>query len=97
MTEKEKIDFVKEATQVRWKIGKIPATLDLNNLLIPNRDEDKPNTLWNVFNVVQEKFVRGGVNYTSNNGRKTGLKGLNNIISVNNINTRLWEIAEQYS
>lgn len=96
MTEKEKIDFVKEATQVRWKIGKIPATLDLNNLLIPNRDEDKPNTLWNVFNVVQEKFVRGGVNYTSNNGRKTGLKGLNNIISVNNINTRLWEIAEQY-
>lgn len=94
MSEKEKINFVKDATQVRWKIGEVPATLDLNSLLIPNRDEDKNNTLWNVFNVVQEKFVRGGVSYISNNGRKTGLKSLNNIISINSINTQLWEIAE---
>ncbi len=61
-----------------------------------NREEDKPNTLWNVFNVVQEKFVRGGIQYTSNGGRKTGLKSLNNIMNVNTVNTKLWEIAEQY-
>jgi acyl-CoA reductase-like NAD-dependent aldehyde dehydrogenase len=49
-----------------------------------------------VFNVVQEKFVRGGVQYNTNNGRKAGLKGLSNIIAVNQINTKLWELAEQY-
>jgi hypothetical protein len=49
-----------------------------------------------VFNVVQEKFVRGGVQYSSNNGRKTGLKSLNNIMAVNQVNTKLWELAEQY-
>lgn len=96
MSENEKMDFVKQATQVRWKVGKLPATLDLNSLLTPNREEDKPNTLWNVFNVVQEKFVRGGIQYTSNGGRKTGLKSLNNIMNVNTVNTKLWEIAEQY-
>lgn len=97
MSDREKLEFAKDATQVRWKVGKIPASLDLNTLLIPNREDDKPNTLWNVFNVVQEKFVRGGVEYTSNNGRKTGIKSLSNIMTINNINTKLWEIAEQYS
>ena len=50
---------------------------------------------WQVFNVVQEKFVRGGVNYTSNNGKRTGLRGLNNIMVVNEVNTKLWELAEE--
>jgi hypothetical protein len=49
-----------------------------------------------VFNVVQEKFVRGGVKYTSNNGKRTELKGLKNIMAVNQVNTKLWELAELY-
>jgi hypothetical protein len=96
MTEDDKISFVKESTKLRWKIGSVPSTIDLNKILEPNRDEDKGNSLWSVFNVVQEKFVRGGVQYNTNNGRKAGLKGLSNIIAVNQINTKLWELAEQY-
>jgi len=96
LLEGEKLEFAKQATMVRWKTGRVPATLDLNSLLLPNREEDKGDSLWNVFNVVQEKFVRGGLQYTTNGGRKTGLKSINNIMSVNNVNTRLWEIAEQF-
>lgn len=96
MTEDDKMSFVKKATQVRWKTGSVPATLKLETILEPNREEDKANTLWNVFNVVQEKFVRGGVDYTSVRGRKTGLKSLNNIVAVNQVNTKLWELAEEF-
>jgi hypothetical protein len=95
LSEKEKMDFVKRATSVRWKVGSVPASLDLNKVLEPKREGDKGDSLWNVFNVVQEKFVRGGVNYNSNSGRKTGLKSLSNIIAVNQVNTKLWTLAEE--
>jgi hypothetical protein len=50
--------------------------------------------MWKVFNVVQEKFIRGGVRVTNNRGKITKMKSIENIISQNNINTKLWELAE---
>ena len=94
LTIDEKINFVKKATTLRWGNGSVPSTLDMVDLLTPNRNEDEGDDLWKVFNVVQEKFVRGGVEYKSQSGRKTGLRGLKNIMAVNAINTKLWETAE---
>jgi hypothetical protein len=51
--------------------------------------------MWKVFNVVQEKFVRGGMEYSSPKGRRTKLRGLQNIMAVNQVNTKLWELAEE--
>ena len=34
--------------------------LTLDEILNPNRDEDKGTDLWNTFNVVQEKMIEGG-------------------------------------
>lgn len=42
----------------------------LTSILVPNRKMDKGNDLWSVFNVVQEKMVKGGWN----NGRR--VKGI---------------------
>ena len=94
LTMSEKIDFVQKASKLRWTAGSVPSTLDLVDLLTPNRNEDEGDDLWRVFNVVQEKFVRGGIEYKSQTGRKTGLRGLKNIISLNTLNTKLWETAE---
>jgi hypothetical protein len=94
LTMDEKVEFVQKASKLRWATGSVPSTLDLANLLTPNRNEDEGDDLWKVFNVVQEKFVRGGVEYRSQSGRKTGLRGLKNIMAVNAINTKLWETAE---
>ena len=94
LTIDEKINFVKKATTLRWGNGSVPSTLDMVDLLTPNRNEDEGDDLWKVFNVVQEKFVRGGVKYRTNSGRNTGLRGLKNIMAVNTINTKLWEMAE---
>jgi len=95
LSDEEKIKFVVKSAEMRWKMGSVPTTLNLEDFLTPNREEDKGNTLWQVFNVVQEKFIRGGVDYKGDSGRKTGLKGLKNIIAANHVNTKLWEIAEE--
>lgn len=96
LKENERINFIEKAVDLRWKAGSVPSTLDVMSILDPQRDEDKGNNLWNVFNVVQEKFVRGGVEYTSARGRKTGLRGLKNIMAVNQVNTKLWELASEF-
>jgi hypothetical protein len=95
LSDDEKIKFVIKSTEMRWEMGSVPTTLNLEDFLTPNREEDKGDSLWKVFNVVQEKFIRGGVDYAGQSGRKTGLKGLKNIIAVNHVNTKLWEIAEE--
>jgi len=51
--------------------------------------------LWKVLNVVQESFVRGGVEMSTPKGRKTKLRGLQNIMALNKVNTKLWELAEE--
>jgi len=94
LSEKEKVKFVKEAFKIRWANGFIPATINVEDILNPIRDEDKGNDMWRVFNVVQEKMMRGGVSYKSPRGRKTSLKGIKSIVASNNLNTKLWEAAE---
>ena len=67
------------------------------NIMYPKREEDNKNDLWTVFNVIQENFVRGGIEYSSPRGRKTSLRGLQSIMAVNQVNTKLWELAEEFS
>lgn len=94
MSTDEKIDFVRKSAEFRWKTGKVLSAMEIEGLLVPNRVEDDGDDLWRVMNVVQEKYVRGGLSYESPTGRKTALKGLKGISAVNNINTQLWELAE---
>lgn len=94
LSEEEKVKFVGEAVKIRWANGLIPATVNVEDILNPLRDEDKGDDMWRVFNVVQEKMMRGGVSYTSPRGRKTSLKGIKSIVASNNLNTKLWEAAE---
>lgn len=96
LTLAEKTQFVKKAINTRWKTGTVPASLDVMSIMYPKREEDNKNDLWTVFNVVQENFVRGGIEYVSPRGRKTSLKGLKNIMAVNQVNTKLWELAEEF-
>ena len=96
LTEEEKDDFVKSAAHIRWREGKMPVAISVEEILAPSRNEDTKNDLWTVFNVVQEKFVRGGVGYRSTGGRMTTMKEIKNIQAVNKVNTELWQLAESY-
>jgi hypothetical protein len=91
----EKINFLRKSAEVRFGKDKVLKEMEIVGLLTPNRMEDEGDDMWRVFNVVQEKFVRGGVEMTSQNGRRTKLRGLQNIMAVNQINTKLWDLAEE--
>jgi hypothetical protein len=95
LTIDEKIDFALKASKFRFTNGTKPNSLDVMDLLNPNRVEDEGDELWKVFNVVQEKFIRGGVGYFTNTGRRSRLRGIKSIIQNNNVNIKLWETAEE--
>ena len=89
------VDFVNKSAMIRWEKGSIP-TLKLEDFLRPERDGDVGNSVWKTFNVIQEKFVRGGMKYNSKKGRVVSMKELKNFYNINKVNTGLWELAESY-
>ena len=95
MTIDEKIEFVRKSVNIRFGQDKVLNDLQIVGLLTPNRGEDEGDDLWTTFNVVQEKYVRGGIETTSQRGRRTKLRGLENIMAVNQVNTKLWTLAEE--
>jgi hypothetical protein len=95
MTIDEKIEFVRKSVGIRFGQDKVLNELQIVGLLTPNRDEDQGDDLWTTFNVVQEKYIRGGIETTSQRGRRTKLRGLENIMAVNQMNTKLWTLAEE--
>ena len=95
LTTDEKIDFVRKSSDIRFGAKKVLSEMEIVGLLSPNRVEDDGDTLWQVFNTVQEKYIRGGANYQSVNGRNVKLRGLQNILATNKVNTQLWELAEE--
>lgn len=65
-------------------------------LLSPVRTEDAGNTLWNVFNVLQEKMIKGGFSATGKNGKARKQRPISSIKKDVEYNQRLWAIAERY-
>jgi hypothetical protein len=61
---------------------------------VPRRNEDADPTLWNTFNLVQEKFVGGTKELVNSGGRERKVTALKNFQRVNTLNTSLWELAE---
>jgi len=96
LTDEEKISFANEAMILRWPNDNKPLSITSEMLVKPNRPEDEVQTLWNVFNTVQENFVRGGINYRTNTGRPNTVRELRDIKSVHNVNVGLWKMAESY-
>jgi len=91
----EKIDFVRESAKIRFSAEKTLNDLEILGLLTPNRKEDEGDDLWKVFNVVQEKMVRGGVQVSNQRGKISKMRKIDNIIAQNTINTKLWTLAEE--
>lgn len=96
LNEENTMDMLTKASLIRWNKGSLPTSMNLQNLIQPERTDDVGNSVWKVFNVIQEKFVRGGTQYKSNKGRLVSMKELKNFQSINKINTGLWELAESY-
>ena len=68
----------------------------INELLTPIRQEDEGNSLWNVFNVLQEKMIKGTFFAPSKNGKNRKQRPITSIKKDLDYNQRLWNVASQY-
>ena len=85
--------FIKEDGTIDMQ--KATTIVNPSRILDPIRGEDKKEDLWTVFNVVQERLVKGEFERQTMSGRKTSPKGINNATRHLNFNKVLWTIAEE--
>ena len=99
MTWDEKEKFALEAIGLR--VDTETNTVSVAELLEPTRKEDKGDSLWSVYNVVQEKLIHGMFNYSyaSNFGRDKERKArrVKNFQQDMQINSDLYNLALQYA
>ncbi len=97
LDESERAAFAKAAHQLRF--GKPDGQVTMikpEQLIIPRRTADVGSSLWNVFNVVQENAVRGGLEGRSTNTmRRITTRSISSIEDDIRINRQLWELAER--
>lgn len=96
LSDVQTVDLLNKAALLRWQKNSIPVTINMEELLVPERQADMGNSVWKTFNVIQEKFVRGGTQYRTKRGRSMTMKTLKDFQVINKINTGLWELAESY-
>ena len=100
LTDEQKNEIAKEVIKIRKDIEPEKdidvdeATIE--NILKPVRDEDKSNDLWTVFNVCQEKLIKGCFNATGKNNKMRKQRGITSIKKDLDFNQRLWNTASRY-
>lgn len=72
-----------------------PSIVDAHQLTYVNRLNDKEPTVWNTFNTIQENAMKGKF-YVTNNTKTRKARPVNNIDRNISINTKLWNLAEEF-
>lgn len=85
-------EFAGKAAMIRFGEN---VTVDLNELIAVERNEDAGNSLWTVFNRVQEKLLTGGCSYRMG-AKMRKARAVKNFSQDLKINEALWELAEEY-
>lgn len=94
LSENQMLDYAKKSLEVRF--GEDHVEIEPYRLLTYRRSADTRNSLWNVFNVVQENLIRGKLRYFSVKNRS--LQKVREIKSVNEnirINSELWDLTNE--
>ena len=66
------------------------------DILMPVREEDKGDDLWTVFNVCQEKMIKGGFHSVGKNNKSRKQRGITSIKKDIEYNQQLWSLAMNY-
>ena len=100
LTEEQKVEFAINALRYRKNLpDDAPMVADeegIADLLEPVRDEDKSDTLWAVFNILQEKITKGGAVVGINGKKARKMRGIKSFAKDIDINQRLYKAATNY-
>lgn len=95
--QEQMLDFAQRALAVRFSEDEIEnIEVDFVELLNPTRVEDQGNTLWSVFNVVQEKLINGKFSYTYGTKTRKARK-IKNFKQDLMVNEKLYDLALSYA
>jgi len=90
------LQFAESAVTLRWPDPTTRPSVDYEQLIVPKREEDALDSIWNVYNRLQERIIHGGFEVIFN-GRKNfslarPVTGLDRIIEINR---QLWDLAAE--
>jgi hypothetical protein len=77
-------------------VDKVTGSTNPLEIISPIRGEDEATNLWTVFNVIQERMIKGGYHRTTGSGRNSTTRGITNATRSVEFNKELWGIAEEY-
>lgn len=99
-TEEQKVAMATEVVKIRKGVD---TTEDIEigqdvieDILTPIRVEDNSNDLWTIFNICQEKMIKGGFSAPSRKSRSRKQRAITSIKKDMEYNQRLWQTASQY-
>jgi len=96
LTESQQNAFAEQALALRWDNGEAPVTAQ--SLLQLRRPDDRGNSLWHTFNVVQENLMKGGLSYQRLVNHRRSYRHTRGIRSVHaeiDVNKQLWALADE--
>ena len=99
-TDEEKTAIATEVIKLRKGIEDEHYKADekvINDILTPIREEDNANDLWTIFNICQEKMIKGGFGLTSKNNKMRKQRSITSIKKDMDFNQRLWKTASRYA
>jgi hypothetical protein len=102
LTPDERGIYAAAALEIKYTPEEMAERKDLikiDRLLSSNRSADSLPTLWNTFNVIQEKFIKGGKFAVKDTGygyqRSRKVRGVNSITENVRLNKALWTLTEK--
>lgn len=99
LSDTERTEFASRALALRYDSAE-EAPVRPAFLLEPKRVEDNGPSLWQTFNVVQERMMRGSrpdrFKARQDNRRAARVRGLTGLDAQLNLNRDLWELAASY-
>ncbi|MCP4726124.1 MAG: DUF945 domain-containing protein [bacterium] len=88
------LKFAKEAAAIRWSDTQ---PIMSEQLLTRLRSAYEDNSLWSVYNTVQENLVRGGLEGKCRTGRNHTTRKIKSIDGDLRINKALWKMTEDFT
>lgn len=100
LNEKQKQELASEVLKIRKGIDEneqyeVEQSI-IDDILSPVREEDKSNDLWTIFNICQEKLIKGGFLTITNKNKHRKVKSITSIKKDMEYNQRLWKTASKY-
>lgn len=99
-TEEEKIELAKEVVKLRKGFddsNKVVINDEvIKDILSPIREEDNAQDLWTIFNVCQEKLIKGGFKYNGATNKMRKQRRITSIKKDIEFNQGLWNVATKF-